>query len=119
MNKIIFKIRSLGFQVLHPSLYPMFGVTSVTGEEGLTVKSPSVPGTRGGLTFVGCSFPDYPAYAACRFASGVVDDGNNSGLESDCRVGGNLLVHFLGGLSKNSIAFSEGVSWALGEEVTA
>jgi len=112
IGDIIFKIRRLGFQVLHGSLYPMLDVTLGTGDKGMAVKTlQTMLGTRGGLMFVGDSPADNPAFAAARFSIGVLDGERQSGLKCDYLVTRNHLAHFFVALLKNNLEFSEELPW--------
>jgi hypothetical protein len=112
MGGIIFKIRRLGFQVLHSSLYPTFDVTLGTGDKGLAVKIlQTMLGIGGGLMFVGDSPADNPAFAVARVGIGVLDGGKQSGLKCDYLVTRNHLANFFGALLKNDLVFSEDLPW--------
>jgi len=112
MGDIIFKIRRLGFQVLHGSLYPTFDVTLGTGDKGMAVKTlQTMLGTRGGLMFVGDSPADNPAFAAARIGIGVLEGRRQSGLKCGYLVTRNHLAHFFAALLKNNLEFSEELPW--------
>jgi len=112
MDDIIFKIRRLGFQVLHGSLYPMFDVTLGTGDKGMAVKTlQTMLGIRGGLMFVGDSPADNPAFAVARVGIGVSDGGRQPRLKCDYMVTRNRLAHFFAALLENNLEFSEELPW--------
>ena len=114
MDNIISKIRRLGFQVLHGSLYPMIDVTLGTGDKGLAVKNlQKMLRIGGGLMFVGDSPADNPAFAASHVGIGVVDGRKQLGLECDYLVKRNHLTRFFEGLLRNNLEFSEELPWIL------